>query len=302
MARGDEGLKSEALRAALEEALTGEARRLEELLARHGQMPSPRPNLKLAQAFGAELARHEGKGVIKLLERLSAVDAAPDKAQVFLPIAAAHGWAARLREERDVAPAFHALEALCADERGPVRVGTLDALVALGSRAGWADRLVAQARVWLETQADRELSFGAAALVVEVLGDTRVLSVVRESEALLEYLGQVIDKISDAPRSAERSDGRRRALTSLSQTLPKVVLSQRAGDRGQTWFQAECERATHPDVRHVLSDSIVKLQAHGVGAGDNPLRSALEQSAKPLRDPTLPRKGTGRGKQTRRTR
>jgi hypothetical protein len=36
MARAEEGLKSEALRAALDEALSGQRKKLEELLARHG--------------------------------------------------------------------------------------------------------------------------------------------------------------------------------------------------------------------------------------------------------------------------
>jgi hypothetical protein len=301
MARVEEGLKSEALRAALDAALAGDVRRLEELLARHGSMPSPKPNLKLAQAFGAELARSDGK-VAQLLTRLGANDAAPDTAEVFLPIAAAHGWAQRIREERDVEAGFAALEELCADERGPVRVGTLDALVALAVREGWADKLVERSRSWIDQQEDRELCFGAAGLVVEVLADARVLAVLRESEPLLEYLSEVIDKVGNAPRSAERSEGRRRALTSLSLALPKFVLGLRAGERGQQWLLTECERAKHPDVRRMLSDCIVKFQAQAGAADAVPLRSALEQSAKPLRDPTLRRPGTGRGKQTRRTR
>jgi hypothetical protein len=301
MARVEEGLKSEALRAALDAALAGDVKRLEELLARHGSMPSPKPNLKLAQAFGAELARSEGR-VAQLLTRLGANDAAPDTAEVFLPIAAAHGWAQRVREDRDVEAGYAALEELCADERSPVRVGTLDALIGLAAREGWADKLIERASQWISEQEDRELCFGAAGLMVEVLADTRVLSELREGESLLTYLSQVIDKVGSAARSAERSEGRRRALTSLSLTLPKVVLGQRAGERGQQWLLAECERAKHPDVRRMLSDCIVKLQAQAGSAGVVPLRTALEQSAKPLRDPTLRRQGTGRGKQTRRTR
>lgn len=300
MARSDEGLKSEALRTALTEALSGRTTRLEELLARHGAMPSPKPNLKLAQAFGAELATVEGD-VKRLLRKLGADDAAPDTAQVFLPIAAAHGWAGRIREQRDEQAAWSALEELCADERSPVRIGALDALIGLAVREGGADVLVSRATEWLENE-DREICFGAAGLVVEVLGNGRVLAVVRDGEALLAYLAAVIDKISDAPRSAERSDGRRRALTSLAQALPAVVNTQRSGERGTEWLQTECERASHPDIRKVLSDCIVKLTAQTGSAGTAQLRAALEASAKPLRDPTLVRPGTGRGKQTRRTR
>lgn len=300
MTQKDDGLKSEALLAALNEALTGKYARLEDLLARHGNMPSPKPNLRLAQAFGAELASAGGQ-VLALLKRFSAEDAAPDTAQVFLPIAAAHGWANRLREQRDSEAAWAALEELCADERGPVRVGALDALVMLASREGWADKLVERATQWLETD-DRELRFGAAALVVEVLGHKLVMASVRDGAGLLAYQASVIDAIADAPRAAERSEGRRRALTSLSLSLPTVVAALRADDQGLTWLLAECERNSHPDVRRVLSDTIVKLQAQGATAGAESLRAALVASAKPLRDPTLVRKGTGRGKQSRRTR
>lgn len=300
MAGFEDGLKSEALRAALDEALLGSSRRLEELLARHGALPSPRPNLKLAQAFGAEIARREGR-VLPLLTQLSANDAAPDTAEVFLPIAAAHGFAALLREGRHEDAAYEALRALCADERSPVRVGTRDALCMLGAREGFADQLVQRALPWLDED-DRELCFGAAALVVEVLGETRVLSALRDTDALLAYLGSVIEKVASAPRAAERSEGRRRALTSLAQTLPSVLASVRPSEPVHAWFAAECERARHPDLRRVLSDAIVKL-GRSAGTANLPvLRKSLEQSQKPLRDPTLPRKGVGRGKHTRRTR
>jgi hypothetical protein len=171
----------------------------------------------------------------------------------------------------------------------------------IARREGGADLLVQQAAGWLETD-DRELCFGAAALVVEALGQQRVLAVLRDADALLAYLSALLDKIGDAPRAAERSEGRRRALTSLARALPALVPALRAGERGSAWFLAECERARHPDLRRMLSDCIVTLQAATGEAGAAPLRRALEGSAKPLRDPTLKRKGTGRGKQSRRTR
>src|SRR5262245_51866349 len=104
MARELEGLKSEALRAALEQALAGDCARLAELLARHGALPSPRPNVKLAQAFGAELASVPG-AVAPLLEQLAALGEDDVGARVFLPIAAAHGWAGRIRTGRELEPA-----------------------------------------------------------------------------------------------------------------------------------------------------------------------------------------------------
>jgi hypothetical protein len=303
MAKYVEGLKSEALLVALQAALAGDPKRLEELLARHGGLPGPKPNVKLAAAFGAELASAEGK-VAALLTRLGSEDAAPDDARCFLPIAAAHGWTQRLREGRDVEAAWSALEELAADERAPVRVGVLDAIITFALREGGADALIARADQWLETE-QRELCFGAAALVIETLGDARVLTAVRDHEALLAYLSRATDKVAAAPRSAERSEGRRRVLTSLANALASVVAVVRGGDRGFHWFEAECERAKHPDVRAALSQALIRLakipQAPSASLVDG-LRERLQGSAKPLRDPTLVRPGTGRGRRSRNTR
>lgn len=301
MSRTGEGLKSEALLAALQEALQGSSTRLEDLLARHGG--AGRPNLKLAAAFGAEVAGLPGT-LAPLLQRLGADDAAPDDPRVFLPVAAAHGFTHRLREGREGEPAWRALMELAADERGPVRVGTLDALVTFSTREGSADELIARALTWLDEQ-DRELRFGAAALVVEALGNPKLLAVVREQEALLGYLGAVLDSVADAPRSAERSEARRRALTSLSLALASVVAAVRADERGLSWFEGEAARAKHPDVRKALSAALIKLASvpHAPPAARiEELRASLEGSAKPLRDPTLKRPGTGRGRRSRNTR
>jgi hypothetical protein len=301
MSKMGDGLKSEALLAALQEALRGSSTRLEDLLARHGGYG--RPNLKLAEAFGAEVATLPGT-LAPLLERLGADDAAPDQARVFLPVAAAHGWTHRLRAGREVEAAWSALVALAADERGPVRVGVLDALVTYATREGSADPLIARAREWLSVE-DRELRFGAAALVIEALTESKLLSVVRDHEALLAYLTEAIDTVADAPRSAERSDARRRVLTSLSLGLASVVATVRSGEIGLLWFEAEATRAKHPDIRKALSAALIKLAnvpqapaAHRI----EELRQKLEDSAKPLRDPTLKRPGTGRGRRSRNTR
>jgi hypothetical protein len=299
----NEGLKSEALLGALSEALHGRPERLEDLLVRHGGLPGPKPNLKLAAAFGFELATLPST-VAPLLTRFADDEARADSSRVFLPIAAAHGWAQRLRAGREQELGWRALQELSADERGPVRVGTLDAVIELAAREGGADTLVERARGWLDED-DRELAFGATALVIEALGDVRVLGGARDHEALLSYLSQAIDKVADAPRSAERSDGRRRALTSLARTLGAVVALVRAGDRGLGWFEAECERAKQPDVRAALSQALQRLpnlaQAPAQNVIDR-LRKTLEASAKPLRDPSRVRPGTGRGRRSRNTR
>ncbi len=300
---GVEGLKSEALKAALSEALGGDVARLEALLARHGGLPGPRPNLKLAAAFGVELAQLPGE-LAPLLTRLGEDEAAAESARAFLPIAAAHGWAQRIAEGREVEPGWRALEQLAADSRGPVRVGTLDALIAFALRAGGAELLLERVRAWLEEE-ERELCFGAAALAVEVFADPRVLATLRDPEPLLAYLSRAIERVADAPRAAERSQARRRLLTSFAPALASIIALVRAGERGARWFEAECARAQHPDVRAALSAALQRLarQPHAPPAAlADELRAKLEESAKPLRDPTRVRPGTGRGRRSRSTR
>jgi hypothetical protein len=311
-APSNEGLRSDALRAALGAALDGKWRQLEMLLCRYGGGPDRKPNLRLAAAFGAEIAALPAfsPGVGRLLAHFAANDAAPDTPEVFLPIAAAHGWVAELRARREAPTAWAALAALAGDERAPVRLGTLDALTSFAARRvssgepSGAKTLIAVARGWLDSE-DREQRFGAAAVVTEVFADRQVLAALDEPEALLDYLSRALDAVATAPRAAERSDARRRLLLSLPRTLGAVVVGFGRGDRGAGWLEAECAAARHPDVRGALSNAILGLGAKALGQGAEVaqrLRTALEGSAKPPRDPTRRRPGTARGKSSRRMR
>jgi hypothetical protein len=268
-----------------------------------GAVVTTRPNLKLAMAFGAEMAGWPG-ATAPLLSRLGGDDAAPDTDRAFLPIAAAHGWAGRIRAGREVDEAWAALGELAADERAPVRAGTLEALVGLGARPGGADALLRRALPWLDAE-NHEWRWGAAALAIEALGTPRVLATAADQEALLHYLGRAIAEVGEAPRSASRSAARRRLLTALPHTLATVVADGNTGARAAPWLQEICEHARHPDVRHLLSDTINAFRAAGVASGSpvvETLRKTLQASAKPLRDPSRLRPGTGRGKASRRTR
>jgi len=223
-----------------------------------------------------------------------------------LPVAAAHGWAQRVRAGHELAPAWHGLLELTADERSPVRVGTLHALIELCVHEGAADVLVARADGWLDLD-DRELAFGSSALVLEALGEPRVLGTVRDHEALLAYLSRVLDEVANAPRAAHRSEGRRRALLSLPIALTSVVTLVRANDRGVDWFRTEAERAKHPDLRAALSQVLIRLGSVARGARRGvveQLRQTLEGSAKPIRDAARvrPGHGHGRGRRSRPTR
>jgi hypothetical protein len=296
-----EGLRSEPLRAALREALAGRTAVLEQLFVRYGGGPDARPNLKLAIAFGDEMAAfedHRAASAARLLARLAADDAAPDTPPVFLPMAAAHGWVGRLRGRRDEALAWAALLELAGDERAPVRLAThaaLRAFALIGSRAG---DLVANAQGWLEAE-DRELRFAAAAVVVEVLGEHQALAGVPVLANALDYLSRALADAADAPRSAERSDGRRRLLAALPRALATAVAV--GAEEGVSWLERECANASQSHVRAALSDAVVRVQTQSAFFGQR-LRVALEGSAKPLRDPSRVRPGAGRGKATRRMR
>ena len=293
-------LKSEALRVALRAAIAGQTRELEQLLARHGGLPG-RPNLKLAAAFGAELAEAPG-AVAALLERFTDEDSLANDPRTYLPIAAAHAWMQRARAGRDVELAWRALRALAADPRAPVRLGTRQALYDGALREGGADALIVRAAGWLEEDEDRELELGAAALVIETLSDPQFQGAVRDHEGMLSFLSRAMERVANAPRAASRSEGRRRVLTSLPLALARVVAFVRAGERGFEWLRSECSQASHPDLRAALSKSLLELadDARSPGAAAiAELRKTLEASAKPVRDAARVRPGHGRGRRSR---
>ncbi len=182
-----------------------------------------------------------------------------------------------------------------------MRVGTLDALTMFATRPGGADALVREATDWMEIE-DREVGFGAAGVAVEVFANRQALAALGDPQPLLDYLSRAIAAAAGASRAAERSDGRRRLLLALSRTLPAVVAAFTARDLGADWLEHECREARHPDVRAMLSDTIVSVGDKATGQGSalaQRLRLALTGSAKPPRDPTRIRKGAGRGKSSR---
>lgn len=297
------GPKSEPLRDALHAALAGRTFALEDLFKRHGGGPDPRPNLKLGAAFGEEIAALESDvAPARLLARLGGDDAAPDTFEVFFPMAAAFGWVGRLRARRDVEAAWDALRELAGDERAPVRIATLAALRAHALTRDGSGELVTRATAWLNadegTAASREVLYGATSVVLEVLGERQPLANVRSLPLAFTFLERAVDAAANAPRSAERSDGRRRLLAALPRTLATVAAV--GGDAGVEWLERICAEARQPNVRAALSDAVVRVQAADGVVGQR-VRKTLEGSAKPPRDPTRRRKGAGRGKASRST-
>jgi len=301
MAQAEVGFQSEALAQALAEALRGKFERIEDALMRLGGMPSTPPKLKLAQAFGAEMGRATGQASA-LLNALSREYAEPDSPRVYLPMAAAFGWAGRARAGRDEETAWEGLAFLAADERDPVRLATREALIALGNRPGSGDDLVTRAMAWLALP-DREDRCNASSTMVEVLGDKKVLAQVKDPEALFSYLSALLFELGEMPRAAERSVGRRRLMQGLPRTFAQAVSTFADSGEGPAWLDRECEATKKPALRELLSATTVKLTtAHGAVSTSliERSRAALQGSAKPPRDPSRIRKGSGRGARTRR--
>ncbi|MBC8132924.1 MAG: hypothetical protein H7X95_08070, partial [Deltaproteobacteria bacterium] len=120
---------------------------------------------------------------------------------------------------------------MAADDRAPVRVGTLDALTTFARTPGCGLALVTAASDWLLTE-DLDNRLSAAALVIEVLNDRRLVTALAAEPSLLSYLERAVIQVAEAPRSAERLDGRRRLLMSLPPTLATVVATLGSGDVG----------------------------------------------------------------------
>ena len=303
MARTHEGLRSEELREALDAALAGRTDTLDALLARVGGLPSPRPNVRLAAAFGEEAAGRPQKALWPLLRHLAEHPASDEVAEVFLPIAAAFTLVSLAqREGREPRELDLMLFTVASDDRVSVIRGVVVALTGLATQpANGADSFVRRADEWMLYDDDRERQFAACASVLEVLADANVLSAIQDADALLAYLGRALALAADASRAAERSPGRRRLLTNISRTVSSAVPIVRGT---HAWLLDACSDARRGDIRDALDRAIRGLRHSKLGRADvAALHDALEASKKPPRDPTRTNEqARGRGRKARRKR
>jgi hypothetical protein len=300
------GLKSEAMRVALDQALRGRLDDLQALLAHYGNMPSPSPNLELAAAFGVEVAA-QTRDVTALLATLAATPSEADTADVFVPIAAAYGWVALARSSPDSHATWNAVHDFLADERTPVRVGIRDALVRHCSHPYQADRLLAQALRWMDEDGE-EPQFGVAAVLTEIFSKKTIITKLTDPSLLREFLSRVLAAVAQAPRSASRWDSYRRLLAALPPGIAACVASAGSASAlalaAHAWLKNECTLAREESVRGLLSETIIQLRApgHGLAAGQvDALHAALAAGTKLTRRTERMRPGQGRGKLSRQT-
>jgi hypothetical protein len=301
---GQRGLKSEALKLALDQALRGRLDDLQRLLAFHGNMPTSRPNFELGAAFGAEVAS-QTRDVTKLLTVLTNTRAEADTADVFVPIAAAYGWVALVQAASENQVAWNALHQLLTDGRAPVRLGVEDAFVRMCGHPGQADRLLGQALTWMDEDED-DPQYGAIAIITEIFARKATMARLTDKSVLRTFLSRVLATVANAPRSASRGDAYRRLITALPRGMAACVAS--AGSTSPlaqatlAWLKEECTNARGEPERDLLSEAIAQLRApsHGHSAGSiNALSAALAAGSKPPRDPTRLRQSHGRGKHSR---
>ena len=291
-----EGLGSVELKRMLALALAGRPKDLTFWLARFGGQPGSRPNLSLASGFGAEAAAH-GDRALPVLALFAGIDAAPDTSEVFLPMAAAYGYAQLVVRDRALRPAWLALFELAADERAPVRIATGAALIEVCTKKG-GETLLAEVEGWLLDER-REHRWGALAVACDVFADRRALDALTDRARWLTVLAALLDDLADAPRAAERSEARRRVLAALPAPIALAAQSFRATPSGVEWLGEQCRRATQVDVRNALDHALSVLRKRGASEKVETLEAlhaALASSAKPPRDPSRIREGTGRGK------
>jgi len=303
---GQKGLKSEAMKVALDQALSGRLDDLRGLLAHHGNMPSPNPNLELAAAFGVEVAA-QTRDVTALLTTLAATNSEAETADVFVPIAAAYGWVALARLSPDNQGAWNAVHEFLADERTPVRMGIRDALVRHCGYPFQADRLIAQALHWMDEDGE-EPQFGVAAVLTEIFAKKTIITKLADPSLLREFLSRVVAAVADAPRSASRWESYRRLLAALPSGIAACAASAGSASvlaqAAHAWLKSECTLAREESVRGLLSETIIQLRspAHGLAAGQvDALHAALAAGTKSTRRTERMRPGQGRGKLSRQT-
>jgi hypothetical protein len=289
-----EGLRSEAITAALDEAIRTPDRqpdRLYKLLAVASGLPGPRMNTGVAQGFANECAAR-GKAAAKVVERLATLDAelAPGATELeFLPVCgilAVGALAAKDPDPKARKKALARLHDASEDVRFRVREAAALALARIGSID--ADATVREVASWMD-------GYFQAAAVLHALGDATWLTAIDDGPAVIERLDEAFVLAKDAPRSAVRWPGWKALHEELGR-VPAAVATR----FGVPVFDmlARWAEASMPELREAIESN---LRDKKLGGRFHPeierVRAALGASAPVPRDPTLARQGMrGRAK------
>lgn len=266
------------LQEAIDQACNGRAATLHAFLERHGALPGPRPNLKLAKAAAVALVAKGPAGAQLLLamRKLGPGQAAEKTSGEFLPVVGVLAIgvdAARTVPDR-IAAVLTELQPFSEDPRLHVRGAVIPALREV-LEAHKDDAVRA-----LQTWTDGYLQ-GCAAL--DAIAEPVILQHMKAPGELVARLQEAFDMIEQAPRSHERSQGYRALLRAIGAT--PAIVGKRFPAEVARWLE---ERATtqHPELREMIEKSIHAMRGAGVRHADlEQAQRALQDSQRAPRDP-----------------
>lgn len=275
-------IRNDRLSAALDRAVDqNDTAELVELLRRGSGLPGPRPNLELARAVGAALARHEARGD-RLLAELARADDEYQRivaAQAFVARSLATGGDKRRAAAR-VAEALADLQQLAEDPRHMVRIGVTEALrlrldtlgePAVDELAAWTDGYL-QAHIALEALCDRAL-----------------LNKLPNAAPVLARLDEAFHLADASPRAAERTQGMRVLRQGLSTQIAALCARY---PEALGWLEGKLG-SQRPETREILTAAISALRRTVLSDVDaQRLTDALIATAKPRRDAARVVQGT----------
>ena len=270
-------IRSEKLSATLERALaTGETAEFFDQLRRGSNLPGPRPNLDLARAVGAVIARREAGG-----DRLIA-DLTHDDDE-FRRIVAAMTLAARSlatpaqggdkrRAAARVAEALAGLQELAEDPRHVVRAGIVEALRMRLTTLGEA--AVADLAAWTD-------GYLQAHIALEALADKALLNTLPSGTEVLARLDEAFVLADESSRSAERTQGMRVLRDGMAAQI--AVFAARYPET-LAWLERKTA-SKRPESRTVVAETISALRRSVISDTEaQRLGALLEASGKPRRD------------------
>lgn len=291
-ARAD-GLRDDALLAALDAAVAGRPDALYQSLTLSSRLPGPRPNLDLAEGIALELASR-GKAGDRLLEAMITIDASRAPGGTpweFIPMVGVVAAGVRgAGDEKARARVVDLLHDAAADLRYRVRGLVPEALARIGEVAG--DALVPMCTSWTEGY------FHAAALLLALAHERWVKTLADEAEVLAR-LDEAFVLAETAPRSAERYPGRKALVEALG-TAP-ASLTARFGPPVLDLL-ARHTKTKMPELRDAIR-AVTTSKALAARYRDAlaSLTAALAATETAPRDPTRIVQGTrGRGGKRRR--
>lgn len=282
-------IRNDRLAAALDRAVDeGPTADLFDLLQRSSGLPGPRPNLELARAVGAALARREARGD-RLLAALASAE--PEFPRIVAALALVERSLLAGSDKRKAAAraasALADLQILAEDARHVVRTGVIEAVrirvEALGEPA------VLELAAWTD-------GYLQAHVALSALADRMLLTKLPNAEPVLARLEEAFALADQSSRAAERSQGMR----ALRQGLPdQIAVIAARYPEAIAWLESKTA-SKRPETREVVAGAIRVMRRAVISDVEaQRLGALLEASAKPRRDADKVVHGTrkrGRGR------